>query len=228
MIISGLQKLTLSDYPSKMSAIIFTQGCNFNCSYCHNSSLINKKNESLIPEDEVLEFLKKRKNILDGLVISGGEPTIQKDLEQFIIKVKALGYAVKLDTNGSNPLVIKKLIDKNLIDYIAMDVKNVFEDYDKVIKKKFDINKIKESIEIIKNSGISCEFRITIIKNYHNIKNITKICDYLGKNVKIYLQNFEDSQDVKDKTLESFDKKELIEIQKIINNKSSNVIVRGL
>lgn len=226
MIISGFQKLTLLDYPTKLSAIIFTQGCNFKCSYCQNSDLIGK-NDSLISENEIFEYLIKRRKVLDGVVISGGEPTIHKDLKPFIQKIKNLGFLIKLDTNGSNPKILKELIDEKLIDYVAMDIKNTFDKYEDVIKTKTNIDKLKESIEILKKSDIDYEFRTTIIKNFHDLKTIYKLCKMVSGS-KYYLQNFEDSERVLDKELIPFSKEELIDIQKKVSSKFSNVYVRGL
>ena len=228
MKIAGLQKLTLLDYPSKTACIIFTQGCTFKCSFCQNSELIPLSGNEEITEDDIINYLIKRKNVLDGVVITGGEPTIQKDLKDFIKKIKELGYLVKLDTNGANYSMLKELIEENLIDYVAMDIKTTFEDYEKVIKTKTKMDNIKESIKLLKNSSISHEFRTTIIKNIHDIGKILEICKYLGDSEKYYLQNFEQSEYVVDKTLESFSKEELINIQKIVGEKFPNVIVRNL
>ena len=228
MIISGFEKLTLLDYPGKLACIIFTQGCNFKCSYCQNSDLLECNNIKLISEEEIFAYLEKRKNVLDGIVISGGEPTIQKGLSQFIKRVKELGLLVKLDTNGSNPNIIQKLIDEKLVDYIAMDIKNVFDKYSDVIKINANLDKIRKSIGILKKSDVDHEFRTTIIKNFHNINNILDICKYLGNCEKFYIQNFEDSDGVIDKSLKSFTKEELIDIQNKINKKFNNVRVRGL
>ena len=227
MIISGMQKLTLLDYPNKTACIIFTSGCNFKCSYCQNSDLINH-NYFTINEEEIFSYLKLRKKVLDGVVITGGEPTIHKDLPEFIKKIKDLKLLVKLDTNGSNPSMLEDLIKNNLVDYIAMDIKNTFNTYKNVIKINTNLDNIKKSIDIIKNSNIDHEFRTTIIKNFHTIDKIQIICDYLGKKEKYYLQNFEDSERVLDKTLLSFTKEELMNIQIIINKKYPNVKVRGL
>ena len=227
MKISGFQKVTLLDYPNKIAAIIFTQGCNFNCSYCQNSDLIPLK-EGWFKEEEILEYLKKRRKVLDGLVISGGEPTIQKDLIPFIKKVKKLGLLVKLDTNGSNPKVLEELINNNLVDYVAMDIKCTFLNYHEVIKGNANIENIKKSIKLLKQSSVSHEFRTTIIKSFHDMSKILKICEYLGNKERIYLQNFEDSECVLDKSLISFTREELMNIQKNISGKFSNVYVRGL
>lgn len=227
MKISGFQKLTLLDFPNKIASIIFTQGCNFNCSYCQNSDLIPLK-DGYFKEEEILEYLKKRRNVLDGLVISGGEPTIQKDLIPFIKKVKELGLLVKLDTNGSNPKALEELINNNLVDYVAMDIKNTFTNYHEVIKTNPNIENIKKSIELLKQSNILHEYRTTIVKNFHDINKILNICEYLGEKEIIYLQNFEDSECVLDKSLISFTREELMNIQKIINDKFPNVSIRGL
>lgn len=227
MRISGFQKLTLLDFPGKVACIIFTQGCNFKCPYCQNSGLIGHENENLIEEEEVISYLKKRQGILDGIVISGGEPTIQKDLALFMKKIKELGYLIKLDTNGSNPNLIKKLLDEELVDYIAMDIKNVIEDYKDVTGVKVAEDNIKKSIKLLKMSKIDHEFRTTIIKNIHDINIINKICSYV-KDEKMFLQNFEQSENVLDKSLESFTNKELIDIQKKIKERYPNVVVRGL
>lgn len=228
MKIAGLQKLTLLDYPGKMACIIFTKGCNFNCDYCQNSELISLDGSDHIDEEELFTFLNKRKNILEGVVITGGEPTIHKDLKDFIYKIKKLGYKVKLDTNGCNPSMLKELIEEKIIDYIAMDIKTTFGDYETVIRKKINIENIKESINLIKKSNIDYEFRTTIIKDIHSIDKIINICKIVGPNKKLYLQNFEQSENVRNKSLKSFTKEELNNIQKMISGKYPNVIVRNL
>ena len=228
MKISGFQKLTLLDFPDKLACIIFTQGCNFNCQYCQNSGLIGHENEDLIDEEEIFDYLEKRKKVIDGLVVSGGEPTVQKDLIRFIKRVKDHGFLVKLDTNGSNPKVLKELIDNNLVDYIAMDIKNVFALYKEVTFTNPVVKNLQESIKLIGNSNIDHEFRTTIIKNIHDMDKILKICSYVDNNQKMFLQNFEQSENVKDKSLESFNKDELIDIQKKVRERFPNVKVRGV
>lgn len=228
MKIAGLQKFTLLDYPGHISSIIFTQGCNFRCSYCQNSSLIDISKSECFKEDEVLEFLSSRKNMLTGVCITGGEPTIQKDLKEFIKKIKEMGYDIKLDTNGYNPMMLKELIDEKLIDYVAMDIKAPLDDYEDIIKIKINENNIKKSIKIIKESGINHEFRTTIIKKIHTIDKIMKICELVGTKDKLYLQNFELSDDVIDKNLNSFTKEELITIQKLIKEVYPNASIRGI
>ena len=159
MIIDGFERLTLLDYPEHISCIIFTRGCNLRCSYCQNSSLmLLKKTPGNVSEEEVLDYLQKRKNVLDGIVISGGEPTVQKGLIDFIKKVKAIGLKVKLDTNGFNPKVLKEVLDQNLVDYVAMDIKHSFKHYENIAKCKVNTKLLEESIKLLKNSGIDYEF----------------------------------------------------------------------
>ncbi len=227
MIIDGFDKLTLLDYPGYIACIIFTRGCNFSCSYCQNSSLIKHKSESgLIKEEEIIDYLNLRKNVLDGIVISGGEPTVQKGLVDFIRKIKTLNIKVKLDTNGSNPTVLKQLIDENLIDYVAMDIKNDFKNYEKVTKSVVNVENIKKSIEILKKGKIDYEFRTTIIKEYHSLDSILEILKIVGDS-KYYIQNFKMSDLVMDKTLHGFSEEELKEIRKKLKN-YKNVFMRDL
>jgi len=166
MKIGGLNKFSLSDYPGKVAAVVFTQGCNFRCRFCHNGSLIpsNVPDNSLIPQEKVFEFLEDRGRQLDGVVITGGEPTIQPDLSTFIYKIKATGFLVKLDTNGSQPEVLHRLLEEKLIDFIAMDIKAPLDIYDRLTGEQTPISRIKESIELIARSGIAHEFRTTVVK----------------------------------------------------------------
>ena len=228
MIISGFQKLTLLDYPNKLASIVFTQGCNFKCAYCQNSDLLSIKTEGLIDEKEIFDYLKKRKKVLDGVVITGGEPTIQPNLTLFIQRVKDLGLKVKLDTNGSNPEIIKKLLKEDLVDYIAMDIKTDFDKYGDIIKINWNMDNIKKSIKLIKESTIEHEFRTTINKNDHTIEDLRRICEYLGPDENYYIQNFEQSDYVLDKSLKSFSKDELIRIEKKLKKEFPNIKVRGL
>lgn len=228
MKISGFSKLTLLDYPGKLACEIFTQGCNFKCPFCHNSEFIDNNSTYNYTEEEIITYLERRKKILDGIVITGGEPTIQSDLINFIEDVKKMGYKVKLDTNGFRPNVLKKLIDKKLIDYVAMDIKNSFEKYNITCGlKNMVIENIKKSIDILKNSGIDYEFRTTIIKEYHTKEDIISILNIVGDS-KYYLQNFELSDNVLDKNLHGFSEYELIDMQNILSLKYNNVEIRGI
>ena len=227
MNISGFEKLTLLDYPGNVACIVFTQGCNYKCKFCHNSSLIGGNNEKYLEKD-IFKYLEKRKNILDGVVISGGEPTLCPDLKNFISKIKNIGLKVKLDTNGTNPKVLRELINNNLIDYIAMDIKNSFSCYEKIVDVKNPfIEQIKESIDLIRNSGLEHEFRTTIMKEHHNVELLKEICQYIGKNEKYYIQNFRLSDCVLDKSLTPFNSDELSNIQQILNKEFPNAQVRN-
>jgi len=166
MKIGGLHKFSLSDFPGLVAAVVFTQGCNFRCPWCHNGSLIptNVPDSSLIPEEKVFDFLEDRSRQLDGVVITGGEPTIQPDLPEFIHRIIDMVFLVKLDTNGSRPEVLHRLLEEKLIDFIAMDIKAPLDIYDRLTGVQTPISRIKESIELIAGSGIAHEFRTTVVK----------------------------------------------------------------
>ncbi len=192
MIIGGLHKNSLIDYPGKISCVIFLSGCNFDCPYCHNPELA--KGGSLSPgylsEDLIFDFLGSRKGFLDGVVISGGEPTLQKGLISFCENIRLMGYPVKLDTNGSRPEVIKKLIDEDLVNYIAMDIKTDPAHYPSLIKDNCSTDDIFLSVRIIKESNIDYEFRTTCVKSLVNKSTIENM-SYLIKDSKLYaLQQF--------------------------------------
>ncbi len=193
MVISGLQKLTLLDYPGKTAAIVFTYGCNFRCPFCHNALLVTEKMQDVISEEEVFAFLRKRVGLLDAVCITGGEPTLQKDLKQFIIKVKDMGYAVKLDTNGTNPALLDELLSEGLLDYVAMDIKNSPEKYSLTAGADVDFNNILKSIELIKSKAPDCEFRTTVTKELHTEDDIRRIALTVGKSNKYFIQQFKDS-----------------------------------
>lgn len=227
MNIAGVQKVTLLDFPGRVACEIFTQGCNFACPFCQNSSLIPITNTKEFSEEEVFEYLNLRKKILDGVVITGGEPTVQKDIKEFIKKIKELGLLVKLDTNGSNPKMLQELINDELVDYVAMDIKNIFSKYNITAGKKVILDNIKKSINILKNSKIEYEFRTTIVKELHKIDDIVSICKLVG-DAKYYLQNFEDSDDVIDHSLHGFSHEELLFINNYLKDLFPNVEIRAL
>lgn len=215
--IDGFDKLTLLNYPGKLACTIFTKGCNFKCPFCHNSSLIDLSLNNEI-HDEVIAYLKMRKGLLEGVCITGGEPLIHKNIKELIKEIKEMGYLVKLDTNGSNPTILKDLIDSNLIDYVAMDIKNVFSKYNETIGTITNIDNIKRSINIIENSNIDYEFRTTITKEFHTLDDIVEIRNMLSKKSKYYIQNFKNSDGVMDKSLTSFQISELEEMKKELND----------
>jgi pyruvate formate lyase activating enzyme len=189
MKIGGLQKTSLLDYPDVISAIIWTVGCNFRCPFCYNKDIVFG-NVNLVSEKEIFSFLEKRKGMLEALVISGGEPFLQKDIYDFCKKVKEMSYLIKIDTNGTFPVKLKELIDKNLIDYVSMDVKAPKKKYEKLTNKKVNTKKIEESIEILKNSKIDYEFRTTFVPELLNKSDIIEIAKWLKGSKKFYLQQF--------------------------------------
>ncbi len=191
MKIGGFQPFSLSDYPGCVSAIIFTQGCNFRCPYCHNPSLVLPELFTTpIPEDYIISFLTERQGKLDGVVITGGEPTIQPDLIPFIQKIKNLGYKVKLDTNGSNPKVIETLIQQNLIDYFALDIKAPWEKYPQLTGKNINIENIKNTLSILLQSAIPCDFRFTFVKPLLSEDDLKQIQSYLPPPHSLIIQKF--------------------------------------
>ena len=228
MKISGLQKLTLLDYPGKMACTVFTYGCNFRCPFCHNALLVTEENSDNISEDEFFSFLKKRQGILDGVCISGGEPTLQKDLAEFIRKVKAMGYAVKLDTNGSQPQVLRELAEEKLLDYVAMDIKNSPAKYSLTCGCEVDMVPIKESISVIMESGLPHEFRTTTVRELHSAEDFSEIADWLKGDSRYFLQHFEDSGNLIGTDLSAFSKDEMTAFAESIRSKLPNVDIRGV
>ncbi|TET92996.1 MAG: anaerobic ribonucleoside-triphosphate reductase activating protein [Desulfobacteraceae bacterium] len=204
MIIGGFQRFSLIDYPDKICAIVFTQGCNFRCPYCHNPELVdNKRSDNIeLKEDEILSFLGRRKGKLDAVTITGGEPLLQPDLSTFLSAVKRLEYLVKLDTNGSFPSKLEKIIQSKSVDYIAMDIKTSLDKYNQVIKSKIEKRKILDSIRLIMDSGLDYEFRTTIIKDLFEKDDFSKI-GQLIKNARLYiLQRFIPSKTLVDQSLD--------------------------
>lgn len=196
MQICGYEKFSMVDYDEKIACTVFTNGCNLRCPFCQNGPLVvdSSLNEP-IDEQEVFDYLIKRKGLVDAVCVSGGEPTLQPDLVEFIKKVKELGYLVKLDTNGMRPEVIKDLLDKGLLDYIAMDIKNDPERYPETVGiKNINFDKIKESINLIMNSGIDYEFRTTMMSELHGEKEIEGIGELIKGAKKYYIQHYKDSE----------------------------------
>ena len=231
VLVKGLQKLSLIDFEPHTVATVFVGGCNFRCGYCHNPDLVlHFKKLKTIKEDELLSFLEKRKKWLDGVCITGGEPTLYTDLPFFISKIKNKGFLVKLDTNGYNPNMVKRLIEKKLIDYIAMDVKTSLDNYENVVGVKVDINKIKKSIELIKNSGIDYEFRTTVVPGLITKENIMKIGKLLKGSKRYVLQNFRSNRDMIEnrfKNIKPYKKEEIEDMRKSINGFFKEVLIKN-
>ena len=229
MRICGLQKLTLLDYPKKTACTVFLGGCNFRCPFCHNGNLAEENYDTLISEDEFFSFLKKRSGLLDGVCITGGEPTLNPDLKDFIEKIKSLGYLVKLDTNGTNPKMLLELIQNNLIDYVAMDIKNSKSFYSETAGiSGLELEKIEESVRILKTSGIDYEFRTTVVSELHTKENIEDIGKWLKGSKKYFLQSFRDSEFVLKKGLTAPKKEELISYKELLTGYIDFVDIRGI
>ncbi len=230
MNIQGIQKLTLLDYPGKMACTVFTAGCNLRCPFCHNASLVvNPSKESAYTQEEIFDFLEKRKGILDGVAITGGEPLIQPDIEEFIIKVREFGYSVKLDTNGTNPEKLKELLDKNLLNYVAMDVKGSRSSYSQCVGiPNYDTIKIEKSVEILKSCNTDYEFRTTVVKGLHTPQDIVDIGEWLRGAKRHFLQGFEDSGDLIDFGMSAFSKEQMLEFRELMREYIPNSEVRGI
>ena len=234
MQIHGFQKLTLLDYPEHIAATVFTGGCNFRCPFCQNGDLVvNPGEQPLISEEEVLAVLKKRQGVLQGVCITGGEPTLQADLKDFIGKVKELGYLVKLDTNGYRPGVLAGLLGENLLDYVAMDVKASLANYGRVTGcPAMDVEKIRESIALLKGCGIPYEFRTTVVKGLHTLEEFEEIGQLLAGARAYYLQVFQESEGVlgvkTDVQMSAFLPEEMEQIADVARKHVDEVVIRGV
>ena len=207
-IFAGLQKLTLLDFPGQVACTLFTRGCNMRCPFCHNASLVLRANEQkTYTNEEILSFLKKRQGVLDGVAITGGEPTLMPGLAEFMMQVRALGYKIKLDTNGTRPEVLKSIVRDGLVDYVAMDIKNCREKYGETVgfDVSYDLSPIDESIAFLMERNVDFEFRTTISKTYHTKEDIIKIGKWISGEEKYFLQQFKDSGDIIGMQIEGYD-----------------------
>lgn len=195
MIIHGLQKMTLLDYPGRVACTVFTFGCNFRCPFCHNAGLVTDPDPAAaISEEEVLRFLSTRQGLLDGVCITGGEPLLQPDIGDFLQKVKALGYAVKLDTNGSRPALLRRLVEQHLVDYVAMDIKNSPALYPATVGVDgFDVTPVRESVAYLLEGHVDYEFRTTVVAEYHTAESIREAARLIAGASRYFLQGFVDS-----------------------------------
>lgn len=229
MNIASFQKFTMVDYPGHVAATVFTIGCNFRCSFCHNPELV--LGTASLGGDEMLKdffgFLKVRKGKLDAICITGGEPTLQKDLLEFMTRVKKMGYLVKLDTNGMRPDIIKKALDKKIVDYIAMDIKNSLKNYEKTVCSKVDLDRIKLSVELIRNSGIDYDFRTTVVPGIHTEKDFQEIAQWIGGARRYFLQRFRDMKTL-DANLKNKTKNKKLDLEKIKKKIEKNFGLVGI
>lgn len=238
MQIHGLNKTTLLDYPEHVAATIFCGGCNFRCPFCHNSELVlNPAGQPVIPEQEILDFLAKRKGILQGVCITGGEPTLQQDLAEFIYRIKELGYSVKLDTNGYRPEVLKRLVEGHLLDYIAMDIKSGPSGYAKAaglsggpekLPMEDFLEKIRKSVDFIKTCGVQYEFRTTAVKGLHTKEDFCEIGPLIKGCRAYFIQNYKDSENVMQPGFSSFTREELEEFADLVEPYAEQVQLRGV
>ncbi|MGM9873471.1 MAG: anaerobic ribonucleoside-triphosphate reductase activating protein [Bacilli bacterium] len=228
MNIYGLEKMSLLDYDNKICATLFTCGCNFKCPFCHNSSLVNiDKSISPLNNEEIFSFLKRRVGTLDAVTITGGEPTLNNDLIDFIKQIKELGYLIKLDTNGTNPEMIKYLLKNKLIDYVAMDIKNSFDKYPLTAgSNNINLDNIKKSINFLINSNYDYEFRTTVVKEFHTKEDFIKINEMIKGAKKYRLQKFVDNKYCIKKGLHEIPLEEIQSYTQLLNN-ISDVSLRG-
>lgn len=231
MLLKGLQKLTLLDFPGKVAATVFVGGCNFRCPFCHNASLVIGKRLKDTPSvscEDFFSFLQKRKGRIEGVCVSGGEPTLYKDLIPFLYNIKELGYLIKLDTNGYRPAVLREAVDSGLVDYVAMDIKNSKESYAKTVGlEKFDITPIEESVDFLMNGKVDFEFRTTLVRQLHTERDIYSIATWLRGDEKYFLQSFTDSGDLLSGGLSGYDKNETELLLKLIKVHVKNAQIRG-
>lgn len=230
MNIYGLQKVTLLDYPDKVACTVFTGGCNFRCPFCHNKMLVEDKGlEPVITMEEFFEFLKKRKEVLDGVCITGGEPLLQPDLEEFLNEIKGLGYLTKLDTNGSQAHKLKELVSKRLIDYVAMDVKNARERYGETVGLDlYPIKDVEETVEYLRSDPVDYEFRTTVVREFHGEKELESIGKWIVNPKRYYLQGFEPSENVLVSGLHGYDREDLERFAEILRKNMNFVEIRGI
>lgn len=233
--IAGLQKMTLLDFPGKVACTVFLQGCNFRCPFCHNSDLLPYEGEEFMTREAFLKFLQGRKGLLDGVAITGGEPTCQKDLPALIKDIKALGYAVKLDTNGMNPKMLKQLVEDGLVDYVAVDVKNSPSRYAETVGlPSLNLDKITESLAFLISSEADYEFRTTLVSQFHTGADIEEMGKWLvslvpGKKPKqLFLQSFVDRDSVTWSGLQAPEAAKIVAFREILTPYVEAVFIRGV
>lgn len=226
----GMQKMTLLDYPGYVACTLFTGGCNFRCPFCHNALLVLDLDENYtIPEEEVLAFLKKRQGLLDGVCVTGGEPLINKDIGDFLLKVKELGFKIKLDTNGTNPSLLKELVSQNLVDYVAVDIKNSPEKYAETVGlKSFDMSTINETVNYLMTGSVDYEFRTTVTKQFHTEKSMEEAARFIRGAKRYFLQNFVDSGNLIGSGITGQSKEEMEKLLAVVKKYVPDSCLRGI
>ena len=231
--IAGLQKLTLLDFPGKVACTVFLAGCNYRCPFCHNAELFNGRPAELMTEDAFFAFLQSRKGLLEGVAISGGEPTLTPNLEALITKIKTLGFAVKLDTNGSRPEILKSLVAKGLVDYVAMDVKSSREGYAAATGVQADLDAVEESLRFLIDGNLPYELRTTLVQQLHNAETLEAMGQWLAtlvpgkKPTNLYLQSFVDRDTVAFSGLTAPTENEILQYQTTLSSFVTNVTIRN-
>lgn len=226
----GMQKMTLLDYPGYVACTLFTGGCNFRCPFCHNALLVLDLDENYtIPEEEVLAFLKKRQGLLDGVCVTGGEPLINKDIGDFLSKVKELGFKIKLDTNGTNPALLKELVSQKLVDYVAVDIKNSPEKYAETVGlKSFDMSTINETVKFLMSGCVDYEFRTTVTKQFHTEKSMEEAARFIRGAKRYFLQNFVDSGNLIGSGITGQSKEEMEKLLAVVKKYVPDSCLRGI
>lgn len=230
MHIGGMQKLTLLDYPGKVACTVFLSGCNLRCPYCHNPGLVlpDQINAPGIPESEVFAFLEQRKGKLDGICITGGEPTLQPELPGFLEKLRELGYAIKLDTNGTYPGMLKGLLHDGILDYVAMDIKNSPQRYAETCGGADVLSRVRESVDLLLDSSIEYEFRTTVCKPLHTEKEMEEIGHWLGGAKRYFLQPFVDTGNLVSGGVQAHTQEELMRLRQAVLSDIPNTQLRGI
>ena len=229
MKIQGLQKMTLLDYPGRVACTVFLGGCDFRCPFCHNYELVEGPMAGAVSEDEFFAFLDKRHGLLDGVAITGGEPCLRRDLPEFIAKIHDAGFPVKLDTNGNNPVMLQRLIDEGLVDYVAMDVKNSPTKYAETIGlREFDIGSVNESIGLLLQNRVPYEFRTTVIREFHEARDFEEIGAWIEGAEQYFLQPFADRDTVPDRSLSAPDPDSLRDFRDVAARFVKSAGIRGI
>ena len=229
MTIEGLQKLTLLDFPGKTACTVVLGGCNFRCPFGHNFDLAARPSAPLMGEEELLDFLRQRKGLLDGVAITGGEPLLRPDLPELMRKIKALGYPIKLDTNGSFPDRLRKLVEEGLVDYVAMDIKNAPERYGETVGfQKLNLDPIRKSVDYLLSGAVDYEFRTTVVNELHRPEDLANIADWLRGAKRYFLQQFKQSEQVPNEALTAPGYQIMQEYLQIVREKVSTAELRGI
>ena len=228
MDINGIQKLTLLDYPGKCACTVFLAGCNLRCPFCHNASLVLGGAEAAMGEEEFFAFLKKRRGLLDGVCVTGGEPTLRPGLPEFLRKIRELDYLIKLDTNGSNPKMLRQLIDENKVDYVAMDIKNCPDRYSPTCGGIDILSAVEESLCILRENKVEYELRTTLCRPFHDKSALEAIGKWLAGTEHYYLQNFVDSGDLVGSDVSGFTKEEMEALLKAVLPHIPTTQLRGV